>query len=451
MTPWILTQLKNNKTMKTLKKINLVLILLCFSFSYTQQTPANDQAMDFAIVGATAHIGNGTVIDNSLIIVSNGKITKVLDNSQPNAVTLQAMDIIDAKGKHVYPGFIVVNGTLGLVEVDAVKASNDLSELGTFNPHIRSIIAYNAESKIVESMRPNGVLLGQVVPRGGRITGTSSVVQYDAWNWEDASIKMDNGLHINWPNSFSRGRWWLGEDPGLKPNKNYAKQVKELGNYFKEAKSYNSGAKKEVHLPFEGMTGVFDGTKRLYINANDEKGITDAVNFAKAHGVDQITIVGAYEAGNMIEFLKRNNVSVFLRRVHTRPNAEDDDYDLPFKLAQKLVDGGVLAALEPSGQMERMNSRNLPFYAGTTAAYGLTKEQALQLITENPAKILGIDDMYGTLEEGKSATLFISEGDALDMRTNIIHHAFIDGRKLSLESHQTELWQRYSKKYGLED
>ena len=119
------------------------------------------------------------------------------------------MEVINANGKHVYPGFIVSNGTLGLVEVDAVKASNDLAEMGTFNPHIRSIIAYNAESKIVESMRPNGVLLGQVVPRGGRITGTSSVVQYDAWNWEDAAIKMDNGIHINWPNSFSRGRWWL--------------------------------------------------------------------------------------------------------------------------------------------------------------------------------------------------------------------------------------------------
>lgn len=451
MTQWILTQPKKSKTMKTLKHITTILTLLCFTICLSQQTPASIQVKDFAIVGATAHIGDGTVIENSMIIVSNGKITRVLDNSQPNAVTLQAMDIIDAKGKHVYPGFIVSNGTLGLVEVDAVKASNDLSELGTYNPHIRSIIAYNAESKVVESMRPNGVLLGQVVPRGGRITGTSSVVQYDAWNWEDAAIKMDNGLHINWPNSFSRGRWWLGEDPGLKPNKNYAKQVKELEDYFNEAKSYNKGDKKEPHLPFEGLAGVFDGSKRLYINANNEKSITDAVNFAKGQGVDHITIVGAYEAGNMTSFLKQHNVSVFLRRVHTRPDGEDDDYDLPFKLAKQLVDDGVLVALETSGQMERMNSRNLPFYAGTTVAHGLTKEQALQLITQNPAKIMGIDDHYGTLEAGKSATLFISEGDALDMRTNQVIHAFIDGRQLSLETHQTKLWKRYAKKYGVED
>ncbi len=431
--------------MKTLNYIHITLFLLCITLSFAQQTPAPEQTKDFAIVGATAHIGDGTVIENSIIVVSDGKITTIgPEASAP--LTKQAMTIIDAKDKHVYPGFIVANGTLGLVEVDAVKASDDLSELGTYNPHIRSIIAYNTESKVVESMRPNGVLLGQVVPRGGRISGTSSVVQYDAWNWEDAAIKMDDGIHMNWPSSFSRGRWWLGEDAGLKPNKQYNKQVTELEAYFTESKSYNKGDKKESHLPYEAMSGLFDGSKRLYINVNDEKGITDAVNFAKAQGVSKITIVGAYQADKLTSFLKENNVSVFLRRVHTRPDLEDDDYDLPFKLAKTLVDAGVLVALEPSGQMERMNSRNLPFYAGTTVAHGLTKAQALQLITENPAKILGIDDLYGTLKVGKSATLFISEGDALDMRTNILTHAFIDGRNLSLETHQTELWKRYSEK-----
>jgi len=425
-------------------------ILLCNTLSFAQQTPAPKQTKDFAIVGATAHIGNGTVIENSVIVVSNGKISTVGPEAS-TPLTKQAMDIIDAKGKHVYPGFIVSNGTLGLVEVDAVKASSDLSEMGTYNPHIRSIIAYNAESKIVESMRPNGVLLGQVVPRGGRIAGTSSIVQYDAWNWEDAAIKMDDGIHINWPNSFSRGRWWLGEDPALKPNKDYAKQVKELTDYMNESKSYTKGNKDERHLPYEALTGLFDGSKHLYINANDEKSITDAVNFAKQQGVSKITIVGGYEAGKVPNFLKQNNVSVFLRRVHSRPNGEDDDYDLPYKLAKALVDAGVLVSLEPSGQMERMNSRNLPFYAGTTVAHGLTKEQALQLITQNPAKIMGIDAMYGTLEVGKSATLFISEGDALDMRTNQLTHAFIDGRDLSLETHQTELWKRYSEKLSKKD
>lgn len=434
--------------MKIISKINTILFLLCISLSFAQQTPAAKQSQTIAIVGATAHIGNGTVIENSIIVFENGKITAI-GTKDSTPLSKQAMTIIDATDKHVYPGFIVSNGTLGLVEVDAVKASNDVAELGTYNPHIRSLIAYNTESKVVESMRPNGVLLGQIVPRGGRITGTSSIVQFDAWNWEDATINTDEGIHVNWPNSFSRGRWWLGEDPGLKPNKNYDKQVKELRTYFNNAKSYNLGDNDtdELHLPFKAMAGLFNGSQRLYINADDEKSITDAVNFAKAQGVSKITIVSGYQAGKVANFLKQHNVSVLLQRVHTRPELEDHDYDYTFKQAKILVDAGVLVALETSGQMERMNSRNLPFYAGTTVAYGLTKAQALQLITENPAEIMGIAEHYGTLEIGKSATLFISQGDALDMRSNQVTNAFIDGRTISLETHQTQLWKRYSKKY----
>jgi imidazolonepropionase-like amidohydrolase len=435
--------------MKSIKLI-YILGLILINQSFGQQTPASEQTKDFAVLGATAHIGNGQVIENSIIIVRSGKIDAIA-KADELAMTMENIDIINAEGKHIYPGIIVSNSTLGLVEVDAVKASSDQSEIGTYNPHIRSLIAYNAESKIVESMRPNGVLLGQIVPRGGRISGTSSVVQFDAWNWEDAAVKVDEGLHLNWPRTFTRGRWWLGEDPGLKPNKDYAKQVKELSSYMSESKAYNKGNQSVRNLPFESLEGLFNGSKRLYIHADDAKSITDAVQFAKSNSVQKLTIIGGYEAHKVADLLKNNNVSVMLRRVHTRPNDEDDDYDMPFKIAKELVDAGVLVSLETSGQMERMNSRNLPFYAGTTVAYGLTKEQALELITLNAAKILGIDDAYGSLEVGKSGTFFISEGDALDMRTNKLSHAFIDGRSISLETHQTELWKRYAEKYGIQE
>ncbi|WP_411768290.1 amidohydrolase family protein [Winogradskyella sp. A3E31] len=432
--------------MKTISKINSILFLLCITFGFAQQTPADKQSKPIAIVGATAHIGNGEVIENSVITFADGKLTNVADATMVK-MDMTGMEVIDASGKHVYPGFIIANGTLGLAEVNSVKASVDLSEMGTYNPHIRSIIAYNAESKLVESMRPSGVLLSQVVPQGDRISGTSSIVQHDAWNWEDATVKADDGIHVNWPRSFTRPRWWLGET-AITPNEDYPKQVKELSDYFNEAKAYLAGPKNEKHLPFEAMSGLFDGSQRLYINADDERSITDAVNFAKQQGVEHLTIVGGYQAVNVSGLLKENNVSVFLMQVHSLPALEDDDYDQPYKLAKQLVDAGVLVALECS---ERMNARNLPFYAGTTVAHGLTKEQALQLITHNPAKIMGIDDNYGTLEAGKSATLFISEGDALDMRGNRIDHAFIDGRQISLDTHQTELWKRYSNKYENQD
>ncbi|WP_026753139.1 amidohydrolase family protein [Sediminibacter sp. Hel_I_10] len=435
-----------------MKQIQLTIVfafLLNFTLGFAQQTPAQKQTRPIAITGATAHIGNEEVIDNSIIIFKEGKITTVQDMTMAK-FDISGMEIINASGKHVYPGFIVPNSTLGLVEIDAVRATEDDAEMGSWNPHIRSLIAYNTESKIVESMRPNGVLIGQITPRSGRISGTSSVVQFDAWNWEDAAIKTDDGIHMNWPNNFSRGRWWLGEDPAMKMNENYDKQVMEIQDYFNASKAYKKGNQDTVNLPYAALEGLFDGTKKLYINVDDEKGIIDAINFAKAQNVEHTVLIGAYEAYKVADFIKKNNISILLRRVHTRPESADDDYDLPFKLAKLLTDKGITVALQANGDMERMNSRNLPFYAGTTVAYGLTKEQALQLITLNAAKILGIDKDYGSLEAGKSATLFISEGDALDMRTNILSKAFIDGRDISLETHQTELWRRYSEKYDLQ-
>ncbi|MCB0447857.1 MAG: amidohydrolase, partial [Gelidibacter sp.] len=339
--------------MKNIKII--ILMVLCSSLSFAQQTPAAKQTKDIAITGATAHIGNGTVIEHSLIILKEGKIFMVVDGRTAKIDTSN-MTQIDALGKHVYPGFIVPNSTLGLIEIDAVKATDDDDEIGDFNPHIRSVIAYNAESKIVESMRPNGVLVGQIAPRGGRISGTSSIVQFDAWNWEDATVKADDGIHMNWPSSFSRGRWWLGEDPGLKANDKYSEQVNEVASFFNETKAYASGDQSKVNLPYKATIGLFDGSKKLYIHVDDEKGITDAINFANENKVKSMVVVGGAEAYKVADLLKQNNIPVLLQRVHSRPSADDDDYDMPYKMATLLTEKGVLVALEVSGQMERMNA-----------------------------------------------------------------------------------------------
>ncbi|WP_339876205.1 amidohydrolase family protein [Olleya marilimosa] len=429
--------------MRTLK---ILILTLCVSvISFAQQTPGDKQTTAITIEGATAHLGNGDVIENALIMFENGTLTFV---GSANTKIARKGTIIDAKGKHVYPGFIAPNSTLGLVEVDAVRATNDDDEVGAMNPHIRSLIAYNTESKVVESMRPNGVLMAQITPRGGRISGTSSVVQLDAWNWEDAAIKTDDGIHLNWPSTYSRGRWWLGEPNVLKENKNYAKEIQELTNYFAQSKAYNANKTSPKDLPFEALEGLMDGSKKLFVHVDNEKGITDAINFAKAENIKHLVIVGGYEANNVVDLLKENNIPVLLQRIHSRPNGDDHDYDLPYKLATQLVKAGVLVGLENAGDMERMNTRNLPFLAGTTVTYGLSKAQALSLITLNTAKILGVDDKVGSLEVGKDATLFISQGDALDMRTNKLDQAFIQGRNISLETHQTELYKRYSKKYN---
>ncbi len=422
--------------------------MVALALSYTtsaQQTPAPPQTEQVAIFGATAHIGNGEVIENCTIIFVDGKITAI--GADLMAPTIGTM--INAGGKHVYPGFIAPAKSLGLVEVDAVRASDDQDEIGEMIPNVRGLIAYNAESKVVESMRPNGVLLGQATPQGGRISGTSSIVQFDAWNWEDAAVKTDDGIHVNWPALFRKGSTWRGEPDAFIPNKKYQEQVEKVKTFMENAKAYGKATSKEVNLPFAAMQGLFEGSQRFYIHSNGEKEMTDAVTLAEKVGIQHIVIVGGYSAHKITDFLKKHNVPVLVGQTHALPKFDDDDYDFPYKLPKLLVDAGLLVGLQ-NESMANFQTRNLGFYAGQVVGQGLDKEAALQLITGNTAKILGIDADYGTLEVGKSATLFISEGDALDMRTNQLSKAFIDGRDISLETHQTELWKRYMGKYERE-
>jgi len=426
--------------MKILKNILAAGVFMVATTLFAQQTPADAQSEVLIVNGGTYHLGNGKVITNGHMIFEDGKITAIAEGQ-----TRKAGKMIDGTDKHIYPGFIAPAKSLGLIEVNAVRASKDEDELGEYIPNIRSIIAYNAESKVIESMRPNGVLLAQIAPQGGRISGSSTIVQFDAWNWEDAAIKTDDGIHLHWPSSFRRGRWWEGEPRGYQPNKDYGKQISELKNYIAGSKAYtDASVANEAYL---AMQGLFNGDKKLYIYADGEKEIIDAVTTAKESGIQSIVIVGGYEAHKITDFLKTNAVPVLVQHTHNLPEMADDDYDFPFKLPKLLADAGVLVGLQ-NADASNFQTRNLPFYAGQIVGQGMDKETALQLITGNTAKILGIDDNYGTLEVGKSATFFISEGDALDMRTNILTKAFIDGRDISLETHQTELWRRYAKKYG---
>ncbi len=427
-----------------MKNIRYIAIALMIGFYHNiqgQQTPAPAQTEIISVTGATAHIGDGSVIENCTLVFENGKITALGSGVNPVG------RVIDAQGKHIYPGFIAPGKSLGLIEINAVRASDDQDEIGSLIPHVRSLIAYNAESKVVESMRPNGVLLGQVTPQGGRISGTSSIVQFDAWNWEDAAVKVDDGIHLNWPNTFRRGRWWLGESRGYQPNKEYQDQMEEVTSFLKNARVYGNGQGTTVNPAFEASQGLFDGSKRLYVYAQNEKQIVDAITALKEAGVKKVILVGGYHAYRVTDFLKKNDIPVLVNFTHSLPEFDDDDYDFTYKLPKMLVDAGLLVALQ-NAEASNFQTRNLPFYAGQVVGQGLDKEVALQLISGNTAKILGIDDSYGTLAQGKSATFFISDGDALDMRGNQLTHAFIDGREISLETHQTELWKRYMGKYN---
>lgn len=434
-------------TMNKILSLTTGLILTAtLAFSQANISPAKPQSRPVIITGATIHVGNGQVINNGYIAFDKGKITAIGEGAPTNT---NGADIIDATGKQVYPGFICPVTTLGLVEIEeGARGTVDDAETGDFNQDARSIVAYNTDSKVIPTVRSNGILLAQPTPSGGIISGQSSVVQLDAWNWEDAAYKTDIALHLTWPVARAQRRRG-GPAPGgpqESPAEHAQKQTDAIYKLFAEAKAYAEIPKPEVtNVRFEAMRGLFNGSKKLFVNADGAKEIVQAIAFAKKFGT-QAVIVGGAESYLVTDVLKNNNVPVILRETQRLPDREDDDVYLPYRLPKLLQDAGVLYGLTGTGFWRQ---RNLPFEAGEAVGYGLTKEQALGMITLNNAKILGIDKTTGTLEAGKDANLFISAGDALDMLTLNVTKAFIQGRDINLDNLHKQLYKKYSDKYGL--
>ena len=392
-------------------------------------------------IGATAHLGNGEKIDNAAISTLNGKFEMIADASLIRIDPSAFDTIYRVHDKHIYPGFIVPNTTLGITEIDAVRASNDFNETGAINPNIRTLIAYNTDSKIAKTVRSNGVLIAQVTPRGGSISGQSSVMHLDGWNWEDAALRIDDGIHLNWPSSFYQSGWWA--EPGTtKENKKYNENITQLKRFFKKANAYAKSSNL-MDLQMESMKGLFSGNKTLYIHANNANDMLDAISFSNEFLITKTVIVGAEQALKIIDELKENNIPLILNRVHRLPSKVGSPVDEPFTQAGKLQEAGILFCLSYAGDMEAMGARNLPFSAGTAVAHGLDYEKAISSITLNTAQILGIDKYCGSIEKGKDATFFISSGDALDMRTNNVEKAYIKGIAIDLNNHQKELFNKY--------
>ena len=403
------------------------------------------------ISNGIAHIGNGNVVENSYVAIKDGKIEMVADARLTKIDGRQYDTVIGAFGKHIYPGLIAPNCILGLQEAEAVRQTSDYYEVGDFNPHIRSLVAYNTDSKIIETVKLNGVLYTQSTPRGGVISGMSSVLATDGWNWEDAVLKADDGVHLNFPQSIQKRGWWAEQQPSEKNNR-YNDELNNLTTFFDNALAYSKAENViEKNLRYEAMKDIFAGKKNLYIHTDYVKDIIIAVNFVKKYSLKKVVIVGGKDSYKVTKLLRENNVAVMLNRLHDLPDTPESETDLMYKLPSLLQKDSVLFCLQNQGDMEAMNARNIAFLAGTAAAYGLTKEQALQSITLNSAKILGIDNQVGSLEVGKLGSLVISDGDILDMKTNNIILAYINGRRVDLHSFQKDLYLKYMNKYGLKE
>lgn len=433
-----------------MRKVFLAISTCFFLTANAQETvyPAKENKGITFIKNVTIHTGNGKVIENGTIKISNGKIAEVGTN-----IVVPAGDVavVDGKGKHVYPGLILPITNLGLVGVSAVRATTDVRELGDMNTSVRSIVAYDADSKLINTLRSNGILLANVVPEGSLIAGSSSVVQLDAWNWEDAAYKTDEGMHLYMPSLLPRPRFGGGgsgpQQSQSDPVKEGLDKIEQLKSFFHEAKAYlSSVTKEETNLKFTAVKGLFDKTQKLYVHGNTTKQMLVAMDLAKEFGFE-LVIVGGSDSWQIVDLLKQNNVSVILTATHNLPTLDDDDIDQPYKTASILQKAGVLFAISDDDNGGR--GRNLAFNAGTAATYGLTKEEALQAITLNAAKILGVADKAGSIEVGKDANIVISEGDILDMKTSIVTDAFIQGRKIDLTDKHKLLNERYNQKYNI--
>lgn len=415
---------------------------LCFLpavFSFAQLTvPAPAQQEAVVIVHATAHLGNGQVIEDAAVAFDKGKITFV--GAFREWPGYDSYAVVDATGKQLYPGFIATNSTLGLNEIDAVRATLDIREVGDLNPNVRALIAYNTDSEIINTVRSNGVLMAQIVPQGGLVAGHSSVVQLDAWNWEDAAYQTDGGIHIYWPRATRFNfRGFTNE-----PNERYAEELRQLEQLLKEAEAYSRLQKHEpVNLRLESMRGLFTGEKKLFVHANEAKDIQRAVLLGETFGVKTV-IVGGRDAWMATNFLVEKQTPVIFQQTQSLPGYEDEAVDQPFRTPAMLKEAGVLFCLSGESSWQQ---RNLPFQAGQAVGHGLAPEAAVQAITLDAARILGIDKTTGSIEKGKDATLFISSGDALDMRTSMVERAYIQGRGIDLDDKHKALYRKYQAKY----
>ncbi len=420
----------------------IAILFLTTSLSAQNPTPAPAQAAPVLLRNATIHVGDGTVLEGSDLLFTDGKITEI----GKGIIAPAGTRTVDATGKQLYPGLIAMNSQLGLTEIGAVRSTNDQREVGRFNPNARAMIAFNTDSQVIPTVRSRGVLLTQAVPEGSLVAGRSAVMQLDGWNFEDAVVKEDEGVHIHWPRR-SFYNWQTGD---LRPNKDYDKQVGELTAFMQEAIAYcRIDTNRDTYdgprlLKLESFCQALGGFANAYLHADEARDIQSGVLLLEKMDAAHVVVMGGYQAHLITDFLVEHGVAVVLGSTQALPSGPDEPIDQPFRNPALLSEAGVEFAIAHQGYWEQ---RNLPFVAGQAVGFGLDYEKAVEAVTLAPARILRISDRYGSLQQGRSATLLVVNGDLLDMRTSEVELAFIDGRSVDLDNKQSELARKFREKY----
>jgi imidazolonepropionase-like amidohydrolase len=426
--------------------LQILIATVCMATARASDTiPAPPQTKPVAIKGATIHPVSGPDIPAGTIVFENGKITAI----GPDAAVPAGAEVIDASGKHVYPGLINANTVLGLVEIGAVRATVDVEEAGAINPNIRSITSVNPDSELIPVARAAGVLTALSVPEGGIISGQSAVLRLEGWTPEEMTVLSPAAMHLRWPN-LTIDRRPRARKSVKDQQKEIEKAQKQIRDAFQIARAYwqsrkNPGPDFKTDLRWEALMPVFDGKLPLFVHASSLAQIQAALAWAKEMQL-KIVLVDGDDAWRVAAQLKESDVPVILGPATSLPPRRDDDYDSAWSSAAKLQQAGVRFCIASNGRSAETNERNVGYEAGLAAGYGLPKEEALKAVTLYPAQILGIADRLGSLEPGKAATLIVTNGDPLDFPTQV-EAAFVDGRKIDLSNRQTRLRDKYREKY----
>ncbi len=430
-----------------MKRFIFAITFIGFLFA-SDQIPAPRQAHPILLKDATIHTVSGPTLTKGEILFSDGKIIEI---GQRIARLPDNTEIISLFGKHVYPGMIAANTVLGLVEVNAVRATRDFAEVGAVNPNVRAEVSYNPDSELIPVTRSNGVAIVLSVPQSGLISGTSAAMMLDGWTWEDATLKMPVGMHIRWPRMTVSHSPWIRKSPE-EQKKERDQQLKELDEILDKARAYAQSIASEntptqkMDLKWQSMVSVVNGELPVFIHANGVQQIEAAVEWTARQGL-KLVLVGGRDAWMVADILKNNDIPVIIEATHKLPARRWADYDTPFKTPLKLYEAGVKFCISANGgSFQAPHQRNLPYEAATAAAYGLPKDEALKSVTLYPAEILGIADRVGSLEVGKDATLFICDGDPLEVMTQV-EQLYIQGRKVDMSDRHKMLRDKYTEKY----
>ncbi|MHC4975482.1 MAG: amidohydrolase family protein [Planctomycetota bacterium] len=411
------------------------------------KAPAQDHPI--LLAGGTIHTITGETLEGGAVLFDGGRITQIMDagtlEEWSGRSHIATIETIDVSGKHVYPGLIATGSNLGLTEVGAVSVTNDSNETGSFTPEVIAAQAVNPDSTHIPVARSNGVLISGLMPTGGTVTGRASVIHVDGWTWEDMTVEPTVGLVMSWPSlRVSRSPFVrMSEAEQMKRTKDTLDAIDDL---FDRAGAYHRASESDTSIAmdvrFDAMRDTMSGDAPVWISANEIEQIQSAVSWAVGRGMRPV-IVGGRDAWMCANFLNENNVPVVLTGTHSLPRRRDSAVDEPFAIPARLQEAGVRWCLT---NRSSSSVRNMPYHLATAVPFGLDRDDAVRAMTIWPAQILGIDEDYGSLESGKSATLIVTDGDILDIRSNV-ERAFIDGRRLDLMDKQKSLRDKYREKY----